>query len=157
MNADILKKKDKALGFLTEIISCLDPENSKYSIEIFSDDDSITAEIKGEDLSFFTEKNGRVLEAVRIITSSVINDKDSEFVRFNVDAGGFRHMKDDRIRDLALNVAEKVKAEGESIALPDMNSYDRRIAHMTLQEDPLIKTESEGEEPHRHLVVFPAD
>lgn len=157
MNEDILTKKEKALGFLNEILSCFDPDGS-YTAEVVSDETGIRAEIKGNDLTVFTDKNGRVLEALRVITSSVINDnKDSDFVRFNIDAGGFRKVKDDNIRELASNVAEKVKAEGESIALPDMNSYDRRIAHMTLQEDSLIRTESEGEEPHRHLVVYPAD
>lgn len=156
MNEDILKKKEKALNFLNEILSCLDP-GGVYTAEAVSGETGITAEIKGDDLTIFTEKNGRVLEALRILTSSVINDKESDFVRFNIDAGGFRHMKDERIREYAISVAEKVKAEGVSIALPDMNSYDRRIAHMTLQEDPMIRTESEGVEPHRHLVVYPAD
>ena len=153
MSSDILQKKEKAENFLNEVLSCFEGE---YSAELTATDDSISAEIKGERLDIFTEKDGRVLEAIRILTSSVINDKESEFVKFNADADGFRQKKDERLKDFAVSTAEKVKAEGACIALPDMNSYDRRIAHMALQEDPLIRTESEGEEPHRHLVIFPA-
>jgi len=154
MSSDILIKKEKALSFLKEVISCLGDD---YEIDISSDNGSLSAEIKGNDLSVFTDRDGKVLEALRILTASVINNHDSDYVKFNIDAGNFRQKKNDKIRELALSIAERVKAEGESIALPDMNSYDRRIAHMALQEDPMIRTESEGEEPYRHLVVFPAE
>ena len=153
MSSDVRQKKEKAEKFLNEILSCFEGE---YSSKITSTNDTISAEIVGEGLDIFTEKDGRVLEAIRILTSSVINDRESEFVKFNADADGFRQKKDEKIMNLAISTAERVKAEGDSIALPDMNSYDRRIAHMALQEDPLIRTESEGEEPHRHLVIFPA-
>ncbi len=153
MSSDVRQKKEKAEKFLNEILLCFEGE---YSAKITSIDDTISAEIVGEGLDIFTEKDGRVLEAIRILTSSVINDRESEFVKFNADADGFRQKKDEKIMNLAISTAERVKAEGDSIALPDMNSYDRRIAHMALQEDPLIRTESEGEEPHRHLVIFPA-
>ena len=153
MSSDVRQKKEKAEKFLNEILSCFEGE---YSSKITSTNDTISAEIVGEGLDIFTEKDGRVLEAIRILTSSVINDRESEFVKFNADADGFRQKKDEKIMNLAISTAERVKAEGDSIALPDMNSYDRRIAHMALQEDPLIRTESEGEDPHRHLVIFPA-
>ena len=153
MSSDILKKKEKAEGFLESILPFFSEE---CKAEITVDNDNLSAEITGGDLNLFTERDGRVLEALRVITASVINDKNSDYVKINIDADDFRQKKDERIRELAVSTAEKVKAEGESITLPDMNSYDRRIAHMTLQEDPLIRTESEGEEPHRHLVVFPA-
>ena len=153
MSSDIMLKKEKAEVFLKEVLSCLEGD---LTAEFTVYDDSISAEIKGNELNIFTERDGKVLEALRILTSSVINDKQSEFVKFNIDADGFRQKKDDKIKSLAVSAADKVKAEGESLALPDMNSYDRRIAHMALQEDPLIRTESEGEDPHRHLVIYPA-
>ena len=154
MSSDILEKKEKALRFLNDVIPCL---GDAYKTDITVENDSLSAEITGGDLSLFTERDGRILEALRIITASVINDKDSEYVKFNIDAGDFRQKKNDKIKEIALSIAERVKAEGEGIALPDMNSYDRRIAHMALQDDPLIRTESEGEEPHRHLVVYPTE
>ena len=153
MSSDIILKKEKAEVFIKEVLSCLEGD---LTAELTVYDDSISAEIKGNELNIFTERDGKVLEALRILTSSVINNKQSEFVKFNIDADGFRQKKDDKIKSLAVSAADKVKAEGESVALPDMNSYDRRIAHMALQEDPLIRTESEGEDPHRHLVIYPA-
>ena len=124
--------------------------------EISHDADGISVEITGDDTSVFTGNDGKVLEALRIISASVINDRESGYTRVSVDAGGFRERKNEKITAMALKLADRVKAEGESQELPDMNSYDRRIAHMALQDDPLIRTESEGEEPHRHLVLHPA-
>ena len=153
MSSDIILKKEKAEVFIKEVLSCLEGD---LTAELTVYDDCISAEIKGNELNIFTERDGKVLEALRLLTSSVINNKQSECVKFNIDADGFRQKKDDKIKSLAVSAADKVKAEGESVALPDMNSYDRRIAHMALQEDPLIRTESEGEDPHRHLVIYPA-
>lgn len=152
MSDDILSKKEKVKSFLSSVLSCFP---GSRQVEVTTDETGIRAEITGEALGLFTERDGRLLEALRTICSSVINNRESEFVKFSIDADGFRIKKDERTKELAIGIAERVKAEGEAISLPDMNSYDRRIAHMALQEDPLIRTESEGEEPHRHLVVYP--
>ena len=34
-----------------------------------------------------------------------------------------------------------------------MNSYERRIIHAALSNDPHVATHSEGEDPYRHVVV----
>ena len=75
MSSDIRQKKEKAEKFLNEVLSCFD---GKYSAELTSTDDTISAEIVGEGLDIFTEKDGRVLEAIRILTSSVINDREGK-------------------------------------------------------------------------------
>ncbi len=53
----------------------------------------------------------------------------------------------------ALDAAKEVKRWGESITLPKMNSHDRRIIHVTLQDDPEIETNSEGEGSMKKVVI----
>ena len=39
------------------------------------------------------------------------------------------------------------------VTLDDMNSYERRIVHNALTKYKNLSTASEGEEPHRHIVI----
>jgi spoIIIJ-associated protein len=54
---------------------------------------------------------------------------------------------------LAERLADKVKRTGEQVALEPMNPYERKIIHMTLQNDRSLTTYSEGDEPYRKVVI----
>ena len=58
---------------------------------------------------------------------------------------------DERLTRQALDAAKEVKRWGDPITLPQMNSHDRRIVHMTLKDDPEIKTESIGNDPEDRI------
>ena len=53
----------------------------------------------------------------------------------------------------ARNIAYKVKKTRRPVSLEPMNPYERRVIHSALQNDPLVSTHSEGEEPYRKVVV----
>ena len=57
------------------------------------------------------------------------------------------------LRNLAKNIAFKVKRTKKPVFLEPMNPYERRVIHSALQNDPLVSTHSEGEEPYRKVVV----
>ena len=46
-----------------------------------------------------------------------------------------------------------MKRWGDPVKLPEMNAHDRRIIHVTLQNDPEITTESEGEGAFKKVVI----
>ena len=56
----------------------------------------------------------------------------------------YRDKRETTLKDLALKVAGKVKKTGKFQLLEPMNPFERRIIHMTLQNDPDIYTKSEG-------------
>ena len=56
-------------------------------------------------------------------------------------------------KNLAKNIASKVKRTRRAVSLEPMNPYERRIIHSALQADPAVSTHSEGEEPYRRVVV----
>jgi spoIIIJ-associated protein len=79
-----------------------------------------------------------------------------ERARFTIDLGDFRERRLGELRELARRTAEKVRASGRPVRLEAMSSSERRIIHVALQEEEGIVTRSEGQEPHRHVVVLPA-
>ena len=61
--------------------------------------------------------------------------------------------KDENLRQHALDTAKEVRRWGESVTLPQMNSHDRRIIHITLENEPDLMTESIGEGAMKSVVV----
>ena len=58
-----------------------------------------------------------------------------------------------QVRQQAIDAAKEVKRWGESVTMPAMNAHDRRIIHVTLQDDPEIMTESEGDGAIKKVVI----
>ena len=61
--------------------------------------------------------------------------------------------KEDILQQQALDAAKEVRRWGESVTLPAMNSHDRRIIHITLENEPDLHTESIGEGAMKSVVV----
>lgn len=59
----------------------------------------------------------------------------------------------EQLEQQALDAAKEVKRWGEAVKMPEMNAHDRRIIHLTLQADPEITTESEGEGAMKKVVI----
>ena len=62
----------------------------------------------------------------------------------NTACGGYQRQREERLRGLALRVAEEVARQGGSRTLRPMNPADRCIVHLTLADDPEVETESLG-------------
>jgi len=72
-----------------------------------------------------------------------------------IDVNNYRKDREGLILKLARAAATKVSVTGESVSLPAMNAYERRLVHTELSTRPDIDTESSGENKNRHVVVAP--
>jgi spoIIIJ-associated protein len=74
-------------------------------------------------------------------------------VKIKIDTENYRQRRRETIENLAKNVANKVKKTGRPAFLEPMNPYERRIIHAVLQGDKYVDTHSEGDEPHRKVLI----
>lgn len=70
-----------------------------------------------------------------------------------IDVNNYRREREGLIIELAKAAARKAVASGETISLPTMNAYERRLVHTELATRPDVKTESVGEGKDRYVVV----
>ena len=70
-----------------------------------------------------------------------------------LDVENYRERRKDTLEALARRLAAKVKRTGEPVKLEPMAAGERRIIHLALQDDGAVTTESEGEAPHRYVVI----
>jgi len=72
-----------------------------------------------------------------------------------VDINNYRKEREDIIVKLAKAAAKKCSVTQKEVALPPMNSFERRIVHTELSVHPDVVTESRGEGKQRMVVIAP--
>ncbi len=111
--------------------------------------------MEGPDMGILIGKRGQTLDSLQYLTSLVINKEHKEdYIRVKLDTEDYRSRREATLRNLARNIAYKVRRSRKPVALEPMNPYERRIIHSALQNDRYVTTRSEGEEPFRHVIIF---
>ena len=72
-----------------------------------------------------------------------------------IDVDGWRRQKEEKLKKMALAIAEKVSTSGRPESLYNLRSSDRRVVHTTLTNHPRVTTLSEGEGVDRYLIIKP--
>ena len=144
--------EDKAKNFLEDVFAAMKMTvviDVKYDeLEGFLDVD-----LRGDDMGVLIGKRGQTLDSIQYLTSLVVNKGNAGYVRVKVDTENYRARRKETLENLAKNIAFKVKRTKKPVFLEPMNPYERRVIHSALQNDPLVSTHSEGEEPYRKVVV----
>jgi spoIIIJ-associated protein len=114
-------------------------------------------EVSGDDLGLLIGWRGETLRALQTTLNLMMGDEqaDGGGRRLILDVERYRARREEQVRELAQRLADRVKASGERYTLDPMHAYERRIIHLTLQDDPGVRTESSGHEPARRVVIHP--
>lgn len=141
----------EAKSFLKEVLR---PMGIQAEIRVKDEGDSIRISMTGPDMGVLIGYRGETLDSLQYLVSLVINkDQESEYKRVILDTENYRQKREETLKRLAFKIANKAKRTGRVVKLEPMNPYERRIIHSVLQNDPDVKTYSEGEEPYRRVVV----
>jgi len=118
-----------------------------FELNVEMKEDYCLVNLEGPDKSYLLDRKGEGINALQYIFNKVYNQKkaDKERVKITLDSNGFRKGREDELTQMAIRSAEKVKQFGNECILTPLNPYERRIVHMTLQDDPDVDTISYGE------------
>ncbi len=123
-------------------------------IEKLTTKDKITFQVHGEDLGILIGKHGQTLDAIQYLTNLVANKEVCRRCQIVVDVENYRSRREETLIQLAHRLGAKVRRTRQKIALEPMNAFERKIIHLALQNEKNIKTDSEGQEPYRHIVIY---
>ena len=113
-------------------------------------------EVNGPDLAMLIGRHGNTLEALNLVFNNILNTGVKANRRYyTIDAEGYRARRADQLKSLALMTLERCVREKKPQKLEPMLPSERKIVHLALAENPLVRTESEGAEPERRVVIFP--
>jgi spoIIIJ-associated protein len=133
----------------------LDIADLDGDIDMDVEGDRAVVSVVGATLDELVGDDGEVLEALQELTRLAVHRKTGTRARLMLDVGGFRVRRRAELADLGRSVAEEVSRTGEPKKLRAMSPFERKIIHDAIAVAGL-RSESEGEEPNRRVVVFPA-
>ncbi len=122
-------------------------------IDAKEEEDFTVIDLSGSDLGILIGRRGETLDALQYLTNLVVSRTFQDKHKFVLDVEGYRKKREQTLEKLARKLAAKVKETGRNLSLEPMSPYERRIIHTVLQNDPYIRTFSEGEEPYRKVVI----
>ena len=136
-------------------IGLLERMGVKTEVEGFFKEGNLCLEIKGDQEGILIGKHGRTLESLQLLINRMVNKRLKNAVRVVVDIDDYRKRRVDSMASIAYRLGEKAKRIGHSLTVGPFNSHDRRIIHLTLKEDPYLKTESLGEGELKKVKIIP--
>jgi len=132
----------------------LDIADLDGDIDMDVEGDRAVVSVVGATLDELVGDEGDVLEALQELTRLAVHRQTGVRARLMLDVGGFRARRRSELAELGRSVADEVARTGEPKKLAPMSPFERKIIHDAVAVAGL-RSESEGEEPHRRVVVFP--
>lgn len=134
----------------------LDVADLDGDIDMDVEGDRAVVSVVGATLDELVGPRGEVLEALQELTRLAVHRQTSGRTRLMLDIGGYRAQRRVDLTELGMDAAEEVKRSGEPKSLGAMNAFERKIVHDAIAAAGL-RSESEGVDPNRRVVVLPAD
>ena len=107
----------------------------------------------GEYSGLMIGRGGQTLASLQYLSSRILSRIMSSSIRIQFNIGDYREQQHERLRHLALSLAERVRNSGRSCSTRPMSSYHRRIIHLTLQNYPDIQTRSSGDGILKRIII----
>jgi spoIIIJ-associated protein len=150
--AKLEEEGDIAADYLEALLDIADLDGD---IDIDVENGRAALAIVGGKLSHLVGREGEVLDAIQELTRLAVQSSTGDRSRLMLDIDNFRANRRTELTALAKEMAEEAKTTGGSIKLKPMNAFERKIIHDTIQ-DLGLTSESDGEDPNRFVVIYPA-
>lgn len=148
---------DVAADYLEELLDILDldgdididVENGRAAVSVVADPGSERA------LKRLVGRDGEVLDALQELTRLAVQARTGERTRLMLDVASHRADRRSQLEQVASRAVDTVKESGERLSLEPMTPFERKVVHDVVAAAGL-RSESEGEDAGRHVVVLPA-
>jgi spoIIIJ-associated protein len=122
-------------------------------VEVEETEASLTVTCSGGELGLLIGRHGQTIDAVQTLVTAIVNRGEEERREVTVDAAGYRARRRRTIESLAVRSADEALRAGGRVELEPMSSAERKLVHERLKNYAGVRTVSEGDEPHRYVVV----
>jgi spoIIIJ-associated protein len=151
--ADLLEREGEvAADYLEGLLDIVDADGD---IDMDVEADRAVVSIIGDRLRHLVGPDGAVLDALQELTRLAVARETGVRSRLMLDVGGHRARRRTDLTVIGTKAAAEVVATGEAVKLAPMSAFERKVVHDAIAAAGL-RSESEGVEPQRFVVVLPA-
>ena len=147
----LVREGDIAADYLERLLDIVDYDGD---IDLDVENDRAVVAIIGSDLHPLVGADGSTLEALQELTRLAVQQKTGNRSRLMLDISNFRAQRRTDLQDLAASTASAVIADKEPVRLAPMNPFERKVVHDAIGTIEGVRSESEGEEPNRRVLVL---
>lgn len=148
---------DIAADFLEELLDILDMDGDiDISVEAGRPKVAVVADGPNQDMKRLVGADGEVLEALQDLARLAVQSETGNMSRLMLDIADFRAGRKEQLAEKARVSIAEVRESGTPISMAPMNAFERKVVHDVVLEAGLV-SESEGEDPDRHVVIKPAE
>jgi spoIIIJ-associated protein len=151
--ADLEQESEIAADYIEGLLDVADLDGD---IDMDVEGDRPVVSVVGATLAELVGPHGEVLEALQELTRLAVHRQTGTRSRIMLDVGGYRAHRRQELAELGRRVAEEVGRTGVPQRLDAMTPFERKVVHDAVAAVGL-RSESEGEEPSRRVVVLPVD
>ena len=144
-----------AVDYLTPIFNLMGVEN--FNFTAVKKGAATILKVSGEHMGALIGRRGETMESLSYLASLVVNRMEGPYIKLGLDVGGYRNKREDDLTALAKRIAERVIRTGCYYEMEPMNPYERHIIHSAIAEIEGVRSESKGEGPARHVVLYSTD
>ncbi len=144
------EQADVVRDFLGGLVSAFGLEGS---VDVRIDDETLIAEVLGDQTEAMVGPRGSVIEAIHEITKTVLLRRTGESARLRLDIAGHAERRRQALEIYANQLIDQVLEEGGEIVLEPMSAADRKVIHDAAAARGGVKSYSEGEAPRRYVVL----
>lgn len=123
------------------------------NIETKLRDGQIKYQLHSQNNSVLIGKNGHILDSIQTYVRQALLNTLDLYVNITIDVEGYKEKQNYFLEKKVKKIARDVTLSKMDVKLDPMNSYERKVVHSALQGFKYVKTESEGEEPNRCVVI----
>ena len=124
------------------------------AVALQTDPEAVELDVQGENVGLLIGPRGQTMAALQDLTRMAVQRRvGPDAPRLSVDVGSYRQRRHEALRRFAEQVAQEVLATGETRMLEPMSAVDRKVVHDAINEIDGVQTSSDGEEPHRRVVI----
>jgi len=145
-------KLDKVKAIAEELLKQMDVE-AELTIKEDKENEVILLDLQSEDNALLVGYHGKNLEAFQIILGLLVHKKLGEWIHLVVDIDDYRQKRESQLEEMAMRAVEQAGSTGQSIAIADLTSGERRHIHLFLDDNKQVETYSEGEGRNRQLII----
>jgi spoIIIJ-associated protein len=149
--ADLELEGEIAADYIEGLLDVADLDGD---IDMDVEGDRAVVSVVGATLDELVGRRGEVLEALQELTRLAIHQQTGNRTRMMLDVGGYRQRRRTELAEAGNEAADEVRRTGQPKRLWPMNPFERKVVHDAVAAAGL-RSESEGEEPERRVVVLP--
>ena len=155
LDIDADPRLQAAVDYLTPIFNLMGVEN--FTFTAVKKGAATVLKVSGEHMGALIGRRGETMESLSYLASLVVNRMEGPYVKLGLDVGGYRNKREDDLSALARRIADRVIRTGCYYEMEPMNPYERHIIHTAIAEIDGVRSESKGDGPARHVVLYSTD